>query len=132
MFKTIKIPAAATLTTSYIGRPCPGETVTFSCTVPGVEVFWDPNDANLISINPMSSPVTEGQYTAIFISSNATSITSSLSTTARDDVMVECLSVGSVTIRVAGGSFHHVYVSSCACFCTVCVLERLLDELYYA
>ena len=95
-------------------------------------MFWDPNDADLISINPMSSSVTEGQYTAIFISSNATSITSSLSTTARDGVIVKCLSVGSVTIRVAGGSSHHVYVSWSACFRTVCVLERLLDELYYA
>ena len=98
-----EISATATLTTSYVGRPCPGELVTFTCTVPGVEVFWDPGGENRISINILSTTsITEGLFTATLLSSNATSITSTLLTTARDDVTVECLTVGSVTIQVAG------------------------------
>ena len=103
MILGIQISATATLTTSYVGRPCPEESITFTCTVPGVEVFWEPPGVSRITITPSSTEsVIEGLYTATLLSSNATSITSTLLTTARDGVTVECLTVGSVTIQVAG------------------------------
>ena len=104
------IPAAATLSTSYVGRPCPEELVTFTCRVSGVDLLWNPSDASSISLNtltPLNTPQTRGQYTAtLVLISNIYGLVSTLSTTARNGVTVECLGpstlVGSVTMILVG------------------------------
>ena len=105
------ISATATLTTSYVGRPCPGELVTFTCTVTGVELVWDPSDESPILISTVRPSSTRGLYAAMLTSNTTTELTSTLSTTARDGVTVECQTVDSVTIQVAGGLFPYVHVS---------------------
>ena len=58
----------------------------------GIDLVWDPSDAASISLNtltPLNTPLTEGLYTVILISSNS-GLVSTLSTTARDGITVRC------------------------------------------
>ena len=74
--------------------------------------MWDPSDESTISLNtltPLNTPVTRGQYTATLIS-NTSGLVSTLSTTARNGVTVECREpstlVGSVTMMLVGEIYH--------------------------
>ena len=100
------IPATATLTTSYVGKPCPEELVTFTCTVSGTLLRWDPSDSQFINVldtAPLNVPnMPVPGYTVTRIPSSPNSLTSTLSRIAEDGVSVTCVSVGTVTIQLAG------------------------------
>ena len=97
-----------------VERPCPNETITFTCTVPGESVRWEPSDvtritfrntADIINVPLMPQP----GYTVTLIAFTDTTITSTLSRTAEDGITVECIAttptittIGSTTIDLVG------------------------------
>ena len=98
-----------------VERPCPMETVTFTCTVTGSSVRWEPSDVTRITLrnnadlNVPSMP--EPGYTVTLTAFNDTSLTSTLSRTAEDGITVSCLAttptittIGSTTIDLVGES----------------------------
>ena len=89
------------------------ETVTFTCTVNGSSLRWEPSDvarftvSTAISINEPLIP--RPGYTVTLTAVTDTTITSTLSRTAEEGITVECvdplptvITVGSTTIRLAG------------------------------
>ena len=97
-----------------VERPCPMETVTFTCTVTGDTVRWDASNISRITVRPTDYNLNEPLmprpgYTVILTALNDTSLTSTLSRTAEDGITVSCVAstpditiVGSTTINVVG------------------------------
>ncbi len=96
-----------------VERPCPLETVIFTCTVTGSSMRWDPSDighitvrADTANLNVSTLPVPG--YTVTLTAFTDTTITSTLSRTAEDGISVECAdlptgnTIGSTTISLAG------------------------------
>ncbi len=88
------------------------ETVTFTCTVPGDEVRWEPSDVTRITVrntHDLNVPDTLAGYTSTLTAFTDTTTTSTLSRVAVEGITVSCVAVsptlttiGSTTIRLAG------------------------------
>ena len=95
------------------------ETVTFTCTAPGDSLKWEPSDVSRITIRPTTSGVNvplmpQPGYTVTLIAFNDTTLTSTLSRTAENELNVSCVgggfvdslltqtTIGSSTIRLVG------------------------------
>ncbi len=89
------------------------ETVTFTCTVTGDRMLWEPSDVSRITIRNSSNInvpfMIQPGYTVTQTAFNDTTMTSALSRTAEGGITVECvdplpifITVGSTTISVAG------------------------------
>ena len=90
------------------------ETVTFTCTVTGSSMRWDPSDighitvrADTANLNVSTLPVPG--YTVTLTAFTDTTITSTLSRTAEDGITVSCVDIlptstiiGSTTIDLVG------------------------------
>ncbi len=96
-----------------VERPCPMETVTFTCTVTGDTVRWKLSDVSRITIRntaDVNEPLMpQPGYTVTLTAFNDTTITSTLSRIAEDGITVSCIQplptliiIGSTTINVAG------------------------------
>ncbi len=98
-----------------VERPCPMETVTFTCTLPGSSLRWQPSDVDRITIRntaELNVPfmlATHPGYTVTLTAVNDTSLTSTLSRAAVDGITVSCIAtsptlttIGSTTINVVG------------------------------
>ena len=115
-----------------VERPCPMETVTFTCTAPGDSLRWIPSDADRITIRPTTSGLNVANvvsgYTVTLIAFNDTTLTSTLSRTAENGINVSCVdplptltTIGSSTIQLVGKclvlclyiSYKHVYIYTC-------------------
>ncbi|XP_064402288.1 uncharacterized protein LOC135348062 isoform X2 [Halichondria panicea] len=94
-----------------VERPCPMETVTFTCTAPGDSLRWIPSDADRITIRPTTSGLNVANvvsgYTVTLIAFNDTTLTSTLSRTAENGINVSCVdplptltTIGSSTIQL--------------------------------
>ncbi|XP_064402793.1 complement receptor type 1-like isoform X2 [Halichondria panicea] len=94
-----------------VERPCPMDTVTFTCTAPGDSLRWSPSDATPITIlsspSGLNVPRVVSGYTVTLIAFDNDTLTSTLSRTAENGVTVSCLStvstlttIGSSTIRL--------------------------------
>ncbi len=97
------------------------ETVTFTCTVPLGDLRWDQSDAtNTITVRSTSGinvPIVVSGYTVTLIAFDNTTLTSTLSRTAKNGITVYCVGVmptlttiGSSTIRLVG-ELQLVYIS---------------------
>ncbi|XP_064402268.1 uncharacterized protein LOC135348048 isoform X2 [Halichondria panicea] len=94
-----------------VERPCPMETVTFTCTAAGDFLRWEPSDVTrTIAVRSTSdlnvASVVSG-YTVTLIAFNDTTLTSTLSRTAKNGTTVSCVgivptltTIGSSTIRL--------------------------------
>ncbi len=94
-----------------VERPCPMETVTFTCTAPGDSMRWVPSDATPITIisspSGLNVPNVVSGYTITLVAFNDTTLTSTLSRTAENGITVSCVdplptltTIGSSTIRL--------------------------------
>ncbi len=97
------------------------ETVTFTCTVPGDRLLWEPSDAGRITLRNSSNlnvplmPVPG--YTVTQTAFTDTTMTSTLSRAAVDGVTVSCVdplptftTIGSTTINVVGELLFSLYI----------------------
>ncbi len=78
-----------------VERPCPMETVTFTCTVPGDSLRWLPSDTQVITVRSSSSsdlnvPAMVLSYTVTLTAFNDTTLTSDLSRIAENGITVSC------------------------------------------
>ena len=103
------IPVLASLTTSYTGRPCPGEDVTLTCTVTGNRLTWNSDVVTSIhfvrGFTMINSSSEQSGVTALVTS--ITNNTSTLMITGtfwldNEGEMFSCRGVGSVTAQSAG------------------------------
>ncbi len=89
------------------------ETVTFTCTVPGDSLRWEPSDViriTIFSIAGLNVPfvISGTGYTVTLIAVDSTSLTSTLSRTAENGITVSCVglvpvsTIGSSTIQLVG------------------------------
>ncbi len=98
-----------------VERPCPMETVTFTCTAPGDSLRWVPSDLSapitILSSAGLNVPQeTQSGYTLTLIAFNDTTLTSTLSRTAKNRITVSCVelsmpdltTIGSSTISLVG------------------------------
>ena len=99
-----------------VERPCPMETVTFTCTAPGDSLRWVTSDVSHITIRPTSGLnvplMPQPGYTVTLITFNDTTLTSTLSRTAENGITVLCVgfvdplftqtTIGSSTIQLVG------------------------------
>ncbi len=97
-----------------VERPCPMETVTFTCTVPGDYLRWLPSDTQVITVRSSSDlnvPEMVLSYTVTLTAFNDTTLTSTLSRIAENGITVSCeyalpnqglTTVGSSMIRLVG------------------------------
>ncbi len=95
-----------------VERPCPMETVTFTCTAAGDSLRWEPSDVSRITVRATNSGVNvlmQSGYTVTLIAFNDTTLTSTLSRTAENGITVSCVdplptltTIGSSTIRLVG------------------------------
>ncbi|XP_064403073.1 uncharacterized protein LOC135348703 [Halichondria panicea] len=93
-----------------VERPCPMETVTFTCTAAGNALRWvlsDVTDIDILSISDINVPIVVSGYTVTLIAFNDTTLTSTLSRTAENGITVFCVdplpiltNIGSSTIRL--------------------------------
>ncbi len=97
-----------------VERPCPMETVTFTCTAPGDSLRWDASGVTRITILStldLNVPLIQSGYTVTLIAANDTSLTSTLSRTAENGITVSCRGIrtiiGSSIIRLAGDCLNH-------------------------
>ncbi len=84
------------------------ETVTFTCTAPGEVLRWEPSDATrTIAVRSTSglnvANVVSG-YTVTLIAFNDTTLTSTLSRTAQNGIVVSCVGVIVLTLTTIGSS----------------------------
>ena len=111
-FLNLSLPFLAQYAVS-VERPCPMETVTFTCTVTGSSVRWVPSDVSRITLlnsSVINEPLMpQPGYTVTQIAFTDTTITSILSRTAEDGITVSCLAttptittIGSTTIDLVG------------------------------
>ncbi len=94
-----------------VERPCPMETVTFTCTAVGDSLRWVPSDVSFITIRSTSAlnvaNVVSG-YTVTLIAFNETTLTSTLSRTVENGITVSCVgfmpvsTIGSSTVQLVG------------------------------
>ncbi|XP_064403372.1 uncharacterized protein LOC135349149 [Halichondria panicea] len=90
-----------------VDRPCPMETVTFTCTANGDILIWD-LPGNRITVLTTSDPlVMQSGYTVTLIAFDNDTLTSTLSRTAENGITVSCseivstlTTIGSSTIRL--------------------------------
>ncbi len=88
------------------------ETVTFTCTVNGNRISWEPSNVSRINLRNSSNInvplMPQPGYTLMLIAFNDTTITSTLSRTAEDGINVSCVdlltltTIGSTTINLTG------------------------------
>ena len=90
------------------------ETVTFTCTVPGDSMRWEPSDASsriaILAPGELNMPDTNVPgYTVTLTAFNETSLTSTLTRRAENGITVTCVDpqptltiIGSSTIQLAG------------------------------
>ncbi|XP_064401761.1 complement receptor type 1-like [Halichondria panicea] len=117
-----------------VERPCPMETVVFTCTAPGDSLRWVPSDVSRITIRPTTSGLNvplmpQLGYTVTLIAFNDTTLTSTLSRTAENGITVSCVgfvdplltqtTIGSSTIRLVDppgppSTIRHSILSSSA------------------
>ncbi|XP_064403674.1 uncharacterized protein LOC135349109 isoform X2 [Halichondria panicea] len=94
-----------------VERPCPMETVTFTCTAPGDSLRWVLSDATPVTIlsspSGLNVPHAVSGYTVTLIAFNDTTLTSTLSRAAENGITVSCLgtvptltTIGSSMIRL--------------------------------
>ncbi|XP_064403419.1 mucin-2-like [Halichondria panicea] len=110
-----------------VERPCPMETVTFTCTAPGDFLRWEPSDATrpiaVRSTSDLNVASVVSGYTVTLIAFNDTTLTSTLSRTAKNGTTVSCVgivptltTIGSSTIRLVDlprpPSIRHSILSS--------------------
>ena len=108
---------SASLTTSYTGRPCPGEDVTLTCTVTGNRLTWESESegSGVISVinfvrgfTMVNATGGQGGISAVVTSITNTTITSTLIITGtfllhNQGIILMCKQVGlSVTVQSAG------------------------------
>ncbi|XP_064401115.1 uncharacterized protein LOC135349016 [Halichondria panicea] len=109
-----------------VERPCPMETVTFTCTAIGDSLIWD-LPGNRITVLTTSDPlVMQSGYTVTLIAFDNDTLTSTLSRTAENGITVSCLeivstltTIGSSTIRLVDppgppSAVRHFILSSSA------------------
>ncbi len=95
-----------------VESPCPNETVTFTCTVTGNSVRWEPSDVSRITIRNTAGInvpfMPQPGYIVTLIAITDNTMTSTLSRTAEDGITVSCIAitpslttVGSTTINLA-------------------------------
>ncbi len=95
-----------------VERPCPMETVTFTCTAPGYSLRWVPSDVSRITVrstSDLNAPHMLSGYTVTLTAFNDTTLTSTLSRTAENRITVYCVdplptltTIGSSMIRLVG------------------------------
>ena len=95
-----------------VERPCPMETVTFTCTAPGDSLRWVPSDVSRITVRSttdINMMLIQTGYTVTLIAFNDTTLTSTLSRTAENGITVSCVgfvptltTIGSSMIRLVG------------------------------
>ncbi len=95
-----------------VERPCPMETVTFTCTAPGDSLRWVPSDVSRINVRSttdINMMLIHTGYTVTLIAFNDTTLTSTLSRTAENGITVSCVdplptptTIGSSMIRLVG------------------------------
>ncbi len=95
-----------------VERPCPMETVTFTCTAPGDILRWEPSDTSIlftVRSTDTNEPQEQFGYTVTLNAVNNTTLTSTLSRIAENGITVSCVGVvltlttiGSSTIRLVG------------------------------
>ncbi len=93
-----------------VERPCPMETVTFTCTAPGDSLRWEPSDVvriTILSTSALNVPLMRSGYTVTLIAANDITLTSTLSRTAENGITVSCVdppttTIGSSMIRLVG------------------------------
>lgn len=106
------------------GKPaCPGEKVIFTCTVPGVVLFWDSDAFTRITMSTASAPTKHGDFAARIVNvvscGQHRSLTSSLTVTARSELNgteVTCTDVDYTpllhTSLLVAGKFNIQYIQS--------------------
>ncbi len=108
-----------------VERPCPSETVTFTCTVNGTSMRWEPSDVDRITVRTtlynLNEPLMPRTgYTVSLIAFTDTTITSTLSRTAENGITVTC-TVPFPTLTIVGSSTINVDLvgmfSLCYCMC---------------
>ena len=95
-----------------VERPCPMETVTFTCIAAGNLLRWEVSDSDdtieILSTSDLNVPIGVSGYTVTLIAFNDTTLTSTLSRTAESVITVSCVglmpvgTIGSITIRLVG------------------------------
>ncbi len=97
-----------------VERPCPMETVIFTCTAPGDSLRWVPSDVSapitILSTADLNVPQeTQPGYTLTLIAFSSTTLTSTLSRIAENGITVSCVgfdptlnTIGSATIQLVG------------------------------
>ncbi len=95
-----------------VERPCPMETVTFTCTAAGDFLRWVLSDVtaiDILSTSDLNVPLMLSGYTVTLIAFDDTTLTSTLSRTAENGITVSCVDllptlteIGSSTIRLVG------------------------------
>ena len=88
-----------------VERPCPMETVTFTCIAAGNVLRWVASDSNTIEIfstSDLNVPIGVSGYTVTLIAVDNTTLTSTLSRTAESVITVSC--VGFMPVRTIGSS----------------------------
>ena len=98
-----------------VERPCPMETVTFTCIAPGDFLRWEPSDTartrtiTVRSTSGLNIPDVVSGYTVTLIAFNDTTLTSTLSITAENGINVSCVdplptltTIGSSIIQLVG------------------------------
>ncbi|XP_064401086.1 uncharacterized protein LOC135347119 isoform X2 [Halichondria panicea] len=91
-----------------VERPCPMETVTFTCTAAGDSLRWEPSDVTRILVrSDLNVPMTLFGYTVTLIAANDTTLTSTLSRTAENGITVSCVDP-EPTATLIGSSIIHL------------------------
>ncbi len=96
-----------------VERPCPMETVTFTCTAPGDRMNWEASDVDRITIRNSAGLhvlyMPQPGYNVTLTAFTDTSLTSTLSRVAEDGITVSCEDplptltiIGSTTISLVG------------------------------
>ncbi|XP_064403613.1 mucin-2-like isoform X2 [Halichondria panicea] len=127
-----------------VERPCPMETVTFTCTANGDFLRWEPSDAartiTVLSTSGLNVANVVSGYTVTLIAFNDTTLTSTLSRTAENGITVSCVdplptltTIGSSTIRLVDlpgpPSIRHSISSSSSIEVSVSVLWNPPTEI---
>ncbi len=101
-----------------VERPCPMETITFTCTAPGDSLRWEAPGIQTITIRSTSGlnvpVIMQSGYTVTLTAFNDSTLTSTLSRTVENGITVSCeyalpvlTTVGSSTIILAGEYLNH-------------------------
>ncbi|XP_064402641.1 membrane cofactor protein-like isoform X1 [Halichondria panicea] len=95
-----------------VERPCPMETVTFTCTAPGDTLRWELSDVSRITIRSTSGLnvplMPQPGYTVTLIAFDDTTLTSTLSRTAENGITVSCVGTVSTLTTIGSSTIHLV------------------------